>query len=217
MGLPFPVALATHKFASIALGIGASLRYLQEKTLSPHFALYILICGVPGVVFGANILLSFTDKFAYIALGFLTLFIGIYSSKSLELGIESLDISLNKFQFIFGGIVLFLLGVLNGSLSSGSGLLVTIWLVSWFRISYSQAIAYTLIIVGFFWNGIGAVFLSVNTTAQWSWLPVLIFGSLIGGYIGSHISIKKGNTLVKKSFEVISVIMGLSLIIRALI
>ena len=33
MGLPFPVALATHKLASVALGIGASGRHLQSSTL----------------------------------------------------------------------------------------------------------------------------------------------------------------------------------------
>ncbi len=34
LGLPFTKALATHKIASIALGIGASIRHSREKTLS---------------------------------------------------------------------------------------------------------------------------------------------------------------------------------------
>jgi uncharacterized membrane protein YfcA len=33
LGLPFAVALATHKVASVALGIGATLRHLREETL----------------------------------------------------------------------------------------------------------------------------------------------------------------------------------------
>jgi hypothetical protein len=33
LGLPFAVALATHKVASVALGIGAAIRHLREEPL----------------------------------------------------------------------------------------------------------------------------------------------------------------------------------------
>ncbi len=50
LGLPFGVALATHKVASVALGIGATLRHLRESALERRFTLFILATGVPGVV-----------------------------------------------------------------------------------------------------------------------------------------------------------------------
>ena len=34
--LPFVVALASHKIATVALGLGASLRFLKEKTIEIH-------------------------------------------------------------------------------------------------------------------------------------------------------------------------------------
>ena len=42
LGLPFPIALATHKLASVSLGIGASLRHSKENRLSPYLAFLIL-------------------------------------------------------------------------------------------------------------------------------------------------------------------------------
>ena len=39
-----------------------------------------------------------------------------------------------------------LVGVLNGSLTSGTGLFVTMWLVRWFVPDYRRAIACTLIL-----------------------------------------------------------------------
>ena len=33
LGLPFGTALATHKIASVALGVGATLRHLKNNTL----------------------------------------------------------------------------------------------------------------------------------------------------------------------------------------
>ena len=58
MGLPFAIALATHKVASVALGIGATLRHLREQPLDRPLALFILGFGLPGVILGANIILG---------------------------------------------------------------------------------------------------------------------------------------------------------------
>ena len=99
--------------------------------------------------------------------------------------------------------MLFAFGALNGSLISGTGLFVTLWLIRWFGLDYKAAVGYTLILVGIFWNGSGAITLGILGTIEWSWLPALILGSLIGGYLGAHLAIVKGNLLVKRAFEVI--------------
>ena len=84
----------------------------------------------------------------------------------------------------------------------------------WFGLDYKLAVAYTLILVGLFWNGAGALTLGLQGQIEWSWLPALIVGSLIGGYLGAHLAIVKGNQLVKRSFEVITILVGLALILK---
>jgi len=37
-------------------------------------------------------------------------------------------------------------------------------------------------------------------------------GSVIGGYLGSHIAIRQGNTLVKRAFEATTILIGLKLL-----
>jgi len=103
--------------------------------------------------------------------------------------------------------------VLNGSLTSGTGLFVTMLLVRWFGLDYRQAVTYTLILVGLFWNASGALTLGWLHAIQWSWLPALILGSLLGGYTGAHLAIVKGNRLVKRSYEVITLAVGASLLL----
>lgn len=215
LGLPFSVALATHKVASVFLGIGATSRHLHSSKLSLRFILIVLVFGLPGVVLGANLILQLDDRLAQIALGVLTLGLGIYSGLKPELGQVALAKHQNLPGLIFGGMVLFLIGVLNGSLTSGTGLFVTIWLIVWFGFDYKTAVAYTLVLVGIFWNGVGAWTLGVQEQIEWSWLPALILGSLIGGYLGAHFSIVRGNQLVKRSFEVITVLVGIALIAKA--
>jgi len=213
LGLPFSIALATHKVASVALGIGATLRHLKESSLERHFTLFILATGLPGVVLGANLILTIPDTIARLALGILILCLGIYSMLNKELGQHYQPIHRNTHGYIIGGLILFLIGILNGSLTSGTGLFVTLWLVRWFGLDYKRAVAYTLVLVGLFWNGAGALTLGLLSDIQWSWLPALLLGSLLGGYIGAHLSIKKGNRWIKRIFEVITILVGLKLIL----
>jgi uncharacterized membrane protein YfcA len=212
LGLPFGVALATHKVASVALGVGATLRHLREKSIERKFSLFILMSGLPGVVLGAAFVLDLPDRVARVSLGVLTIGLGVYSFFNKRLGLEFAPRNRTRQGFILGGLGLFLVGVLNGSLTSGTGLFCTLWLVRWFGLDYRRAVAYTLILVGLFWNGIGAVTLGVLGNIKWSWLPALLVGSLGGGYLGAHWSIVKGNLWIKGTFEAITVLVGLKLI-----
>ena len=212
LGLPFGVALATHKVASVALGIGAMIRHLRAGNTSFLFSLFILLTGVPGVILGANIILSIPDKHAEIALGLLTLGLGVYSFFKKNLGMEYMPKHRDLFGYVLGGAALFFIGILNGSLTSGTGLFVTLWLVFWFGLDYKRAVAYTLIVVGVAWNGSGALTLGLIGEIRWDWLPVLLIGSLLGGYLGAHYAIVKGNRLIKRAFEVVTIFVGIALL-----
>lgn len=215
LGLPFGVALATHKVASVFLGLGATARHWRTSTLDWRFALFILITGVPGVILGASFILQVDDRLAQLALGILTLGLGIYSWLKPQLGqIEAIQ-NRSTLGYVIGGLVIMSIGALNGSLTSGTGLFVTLWLVRWFGLDYKTAVTYTLILVGIFWNGSGAITLGLLSEIQWNWLPALILGSLLGGYLGAHLAIVKGNKLVKRAFETLTVLVGLALIVQA--
>ena len=176
----------------------------------------ILASGLPGVILGEKAALTIPEDLSLVFLGLLTLSVACYSIKNSRLGLIDTLVTLNKSNLIIGCLVLFVLGFLNGSFSSGTGLFVTLWLVRWFRLSYTKSVAYTLILVGLFWNGAGAVVLGLNGQIQWTWLPMLFAGSLVGGYLGAHFSLLKGNRLVKSIFEFISLLVGISLLARGL-
>ena len=215
LGLSFSVALATHKIASVALGVGAALHYLKSSPLERYFVLLILGAGVPGVIIGARLILFVPDRIAMIALGILTGGLGIYSILKPDLGQNYRSKNRDYRGYMIGGLVLFFLGILNGSLTSGTGLFVTLWLVGWFGMDYQRAIAYTLILVGLFWNGSGAVTLGLYGAIRWSWLPALLLGSLLGGYWGTHLAIKNGNRWIKRAFELVTLLISAKLLLSS--
>lgn len=212
LGLPFSVALATHKLASVALGIGATARHFRERSLDWRFSLVILGSGLPGVVLGASLVLRVPDRAAELSLGILTMGLGIYSMLNPNLGQRSEATHRDTPGYLVGGLVLFGIGVLNGSLTSGTGLFVTLWLVQWFGLDYKRAVAYTLVLVGLFWNGSGALTLGLQGTIRWDWIPVLLVASMLGGYIGAHYSIMKGNRWIKRVYEIVTFLVGLKLL-----
>lgn len=214
LGLPFGVALATHKIASVALGVGATTRHWQTGKFNWRFSSLVLAAGLPGVWLGTQVILAIPEQIAQLALGILTLGLGVYSVIKKDLGLSSQRIHRDCYGLTIGCLGLFLIGVLNGSLTSGTGLFVTLWLIRWFGLDFTRAVSYTLVLVGFFWNGLGALFLGQQTTVAWSWLPPLLLGSLLGGYLGAHWALLKGNQWVKRSFEGLTILVGMSLLLK---
>ena len=216
LGLPFSMALATHKIATVALGLGATVKHSREKHLRLKFALFILATGLPGVLVGAKVILSVPDNIAKITLGVLTIALGVYSHFKKELGQVLLEKNRHARGMLIGGVVLFIIGFINGSLASGAGLFVTLWMVAWFGLDYKRAMAYKMILVGVFWNGTGALAVAVMSPVKWSWLPALLVGSVIGGYCGTYVAIRYGNPFIKRIFEIITIVAGVSLIANAM-
>ncbi len=64
-----------------------------------------------------------------------------------------------------------------------------------------------------FWNGSGAITVALQTPPQWSWLPALILGALIGAYAGAHVALAKGNRAIKRIFEALTILVGIKLIL----
>ena len=117
LGLPFAIALATHKVASVALGIGATIRHLREKSLDRRLVTWILVSGLPGVVVGANIILFVPERAAEVALGVLTAGLGVYSWRNPALGQRVQPAHRDRRGVLIGGLVLF------GSMA--------VWVVPW--------------------------------------------------------------------------------------
>ena len=216
-GVPYYQALASHKLATVALGLGGSLRNYKSLRNDIYIAWQILIFGLPGVIFGASIVEFLSEQYLYLFLGIFSILLAVYSFFKSDLGLSSGNSKLNlnhKIRFI---ILIFLIGILNGSISSGTGLMVTILLIKTFEMDFLRAIGLTFFTVGIFWNFTGAIFLSKIGSVPSNILILLIIGSFAGGYIGAHLSKIKGNILIKKTFTIVCFLVGFSLLIKSII
>ena len=215
-GVPYYQSLASHKLATVALGLGGSLRNYKSLNKDIFLAWQILIFGLPGVIFGASIVEFISEQYLYLFLGMISIFLAFYSFFKSDLGLSSRNNELNLIQKIKFLIFIFLIGILNGSISSGTGLLVTILLIKTYGMDFLRAVSLTFLTVGIFWNLTGAIFLSKIGPVPSNILFLLIIGSFTGGYLGAHLTKLKGNTLIKKCFTLICFFIGISLLIKSI-
>tara|TARA_B100001564_G_scaffold358458_1_gene377186 strand:+ start:4929 stop:5672 length:744 start_codon:yes stop_codon:yes gene_type:complete len=208
--IAFINALAVHKIATVALGIGATSKFVTRVAFDIPLIFKFLVIGVPGVIIGANVISLADENYARMLLGILISSIGLYSIFKKGFGEEIIKIK-NSQKFL-GFILIFISALLNGSLSAGTGLIFTMILISCYGMDYRKAIAYTLIIVGLFYNAVGAITLGLITNINWDILPALFIGSLLGGYIGAKISLSKSNRTIKIVYQIITISVGVSLI-----
>jgi len=215
-GVPYYEALASHKLATVALGIGGSLRNQKSLRDDIHVAWQILIFGLPGVIYGASIVEKISEQYLYLVLGIISILLAIYSFYKSDLGLLSRSKKLNLVHKIRFSILIFIIGILNGSISSGTGLLVTMLLIKTFGMEFLRAISLTFLTVGIFWNLTGAIYLSKIGSVHSNILIILIIGSFTGGFFGAHLSKLQGNKLIKKTFTTICLLVGISLLIKSI-
>lgn len=204
--ISFPVALATHKISTVLLGVGASIKFFEKNKPDKRILLEGLIVGLPAVIVGAFSIQFLPEDIARKTLGILILGVFILSLIKTD---NNVNKNLNP-TIVY--LLLFLIGFLNGSLSAGTGLLYTIMLTKLYNMSFKQAVGYTLLVVGLFYNLLGAIVLYLISTIDITILPILLVGSLMGGYIGAMIAISKSNLVIKAAYQIVTIIVAYKLL-----
>ena len=213
-GIPYYKALAAHKIATVALGIGGSIRNYKNLENNYLIIFQLLIFGIPGVITGTFIVKLISEEYLYPILAIFTIILGIYSFIKPNLGLISIQKKIGSITYLKFSSIVFIIGILNGSISSGTGLLVTILLIQTFGLDFLKSISITFFTVGIFWNAAGAIALSKIGSLPLNTLIILILGSFLGGLSGAHLSNLKGNKFIKKLFTLLCFLIGLTLIIK---
>lgn len=216
LGLSFAAAVATHKVAVVALGVGSTLRHVREGGLDWRFLGLMIVLGLPGVVAGTRIALSIPDRPGTIAFGFVNIGLGLYSIFRPQLGLALEPRNRSGPGLWIGCAMVFVVGWITGLVPSGPGVFTTLLMLRWFGYDYRRAVAITMIMVGLFWNSAGAITAGLTGPVAWAWIPALVAGGVIGGYAGAHTGLLRGNRFIKRAYEVLTLLMGASLIGRGL-
>lgn len=208
LGLPVPMAVATHKFGSLGTNLSSTYNYFKAKKVILHFVVVITVMSIIGALIGAQILIEIDEQLLSKIVGFIILLILPFALLS-KAGLTRVRIK--KCPKVIGYVLLFINAIYGGFFGAAGGLLAIYIIIFFFGLTYIESnaamrvpwIIPTIVLI---------IFFAVHNLLHYTFAILLFMGSLIGGYLGSKLAIRKGNLFVKILVSVFVVISAVKLL-----
>ncbi len=209
-GLSSQGAIATNRLASFGLSFGAIAKYWKENKIDWKLAFILTLISLPGTYIGTRILISIDKDLLTRIAGLLI--IVMLPTIFLNRRADSIAKEIPKSHSIFGGISYFFVSIYGGFFGAGTGTLARYVLMLLFKMKIVESNA-TDIVVGFLSSILGITMLLGTGFIHWKYGIIMFFGMIIGGSVGAHTAVKKGDEWVRILFAIFVLTMGLKLIL----
>ncbi len=208
-GIPPQITLATTKFGGIGLSIGGLYKFIKEKKIVWKYAIGLSVAGIFSSVIGSKILLSADPAFLKTLTGILLLLLvpTIFFKKNF--GLENRNTS--KAYKILGYILYFLISIVASFFGGFGAILISI-VVFFFGLPIIEANATELVSFTVF-SVASVIIFMVNGIIDYQIGIPLFLGMMIGGYLGAHVAVKKGNKWVKAFFGIVVIISAIKVLV----
>lgn len=216
LGFPPVTVLASMKFGGLGISLGSFMRFRKEEGLiDKKLALSLSIFAAISALLGSLLLVKLQSDSDFIEkmVGWVILLVLPFMIFKKQLKAKSNRNKPSKLKEYFGYGLLSILVTLQSAMGSGVGLLQYLVLNRFLGLRPSAAVATrrTMQLV----VAVVALTVYIKTgLVDYKMGAVLLVSTYIGGYIGSHIAVKKGDDFIEKAIVVISFLMALSLIFK---
>jgi uncharacterized membrane protein YfcA len=200
LGLPPQVAIATDRFAGLGAGITAFYKFwLAQKIVWRHVPV-LAVASLAGSLIGASVLVNAEPSSLNLVVGVVLLALLPVLFLKRDLGVTPREVSTRRIRL--GLSLYFLVQVLAGFFGGGTGTLVFYILMSFFGITIIQ-VAATQILPFMVLTISSLTLFAASGIIDYQMGIVLLTGTAVGGYLGAHIAIKRGDRWVRRVFAVV--------------
>jgi uncharacterized membrane protein YfcA len=207
LGLPPQIAIATDRLSSI--GQSTSIfKYHNSKKINYKIIIPLSIITIIGTLIGASLLFNFDKSLLIKIIGIVIILILpiVLINKS---GLDNKKT--NIAQKIIGYILFFFVVIYGSFIGAGTGILATFVFIFFFGLTYLESNG-NFSIIWLIISVISSIIFAFQGIIKYDYAIILLIGSLIGGYTGAHIAVKKGDNFIKLLFIILVVISSLKLI-----
>ncbi|MFA6553067.1 MAG: sulfite exporter TauE/SafE family protein [Patescibacteria group bacterium] len=210
LGIPPQVTLATNKLGGMGLSFGALYKFIREKKVVWSYAIFLSIIGIAGSFIGARILLTIHTDVLQKLIGVLLLLLlpTIFFKKNF--GLEELNVS--PIKKAVGYACYFLISII-ASFFGGLGALSMSIVIFFFGLPMLKGNATELVSYSIF-SLVSVIIFAISHLINYQVGIALFIGMLIGGYIGAHTAIKKGDKWVKIVFSIVVVASAIKILLN---
>lgn len=209
IGLPPQVAVATTKFGALGLTIGSLAKFSATEHVRKEHVLYLSVLSIAAALVGSRLLLAADDVLIERLVGVVVL-VTLPFIFMKDIGLKHLQPS--YWKEIAGYSLYFVILVLQAAFGAGVGMMLMIVMMGLLGFTALEANA-TRRIPGFLLAAVALGVYMVSDVVYYGHGLAMLGGMIVGGYIGTHIAVKKGNTFVKGVLAITVAILGAKLLI----
>lgn len=212
LGLSPAQAIATAKFGGFGISFGASARFFKEKITDKKTVIVFSSIGLLGGLAGSLLLVHFQDNAEVLEklMGFVILLVGVPLLYARNMGLEPKQRP--AWLKILGGSFIGLSIIVQAALSAGTAAIQVMIFMACFGMTALVANA-TKRAMQLTVSTVSLTVFIIAGLVDYRFGLVALVTSALGGFIGTHIAIKKGNKFVINLFAITSVLLALELII----
>lgn len=209
LGLPPQIAIATNKMGAVGLSLGAIPKFWKAKHIQWQYVPLFSAAALLGAYLGANILLNLNEELLTKIVGVIIVLMLPLLFLRKELGIKRTETS--KTKKAIGYLLYILVAVFGGFFGGGAGTLIFYVFMVFYGLTIIEANA-TGTVPWFLLSLAGFIIFAFHGLINYPIGIALFLGMLVGGRMGAHTAIKKGNQWVKILFTIIVIISGIKLL-----
>lgn len=199
-----PVSVVgTSKTAAFFGTSTAALKYRKSIKTDPKLLLAMVIPAFIGSCFGALLASNISATSFKSAIFFMMIAIFIYTLVKPDLGKVHVDKHSPKKLMYIGGAAAFVIGFYDGLIGPGTGTLLMIFLVAVMGFAFVGASAIAKV-VNAMTNLASIIVVGLGVGILWKIGLFLAVANLAGGYVGSHVAIKKGSGFIRIFYLIVT-------------
>ena len=207
MGLPGNVANGTNRVAIVAQNVSAFTSFFRKGYSEIRTMLTLALCAVPGAAIGAYLGTQVSGElFNRILGGLMIVLLILMSRKQRDVAVIE-----KPRRLVLGHFLMVAVGFYGGFIQAGVGFILMAVLYRVVGLDLVRVNAYKVFIVGIYTLVALAIFADKG---QVLWLAgaSLAVGTTIGGWIGAHFTVKRGERLIRVILNVVLVVMAVRLL-----
>jgi len=195
--------VATSKTAAFFGTTTAAIQYRKFIKTDPKLLIAMVIPAFIGSGIGAHLASRISAGSYKSSIFFVMIAIFLYTLVKPELGKEHVEKHSPQNLMVIGSVAAFIIGFYDGLIGPGTGTILMIALVALMGFAFVGASAIAKV-VNATTNLASIIVVGLTIGVMWKLGLVLAVANLAGGYMGSHMAIKKGSSFIRIFYLIVT-------------
>ena len=205
MGLPGPVANGTNRIAILAQNLSAITAFFRRGFADFRLSLTLAACAVPGAIAGAMVGVRLDGPWFNRALALIMIVVMLVMHFGKQGGEASSGAEPSRKQLLRGHLMMVGVGFWGGFIQIGVGFIIMPVLNRVMGLDLVRTNMHKVFIVAVYTLAALLVFAS-QVEILWLVGAALALGNSIGGYLGAHFTVSRGESLIRWVLNVVLVV-----------